>query len=175
MLRQRVAAGQLPPVEQRVPDEPLVLGPGDAYGVKSIGRYCNRILKDAVGPPNIQGATDFAVPFRTDRRDDVHPLAFKGYHVSDDHRTWTFFLRRGMKWSDGHPFTADDVVFWFNASAMNHQLSSIPLPWLMEGAKPVKLQKMDAFTFRINYRKPNLRLIYSIADCERMITACPKH
>ena len=175
MLQQRVTAGELPPVEQRVPEEPLVLGPGDAYGVKSIGQYGGVIFFDSSGPIAVQGATDFATPFNTDRLDNVYPLAFKGYHASDDKRTWTFFLRRGMKWSDGHPFTADDIVFWFDAVATNKQLVAIPLPWLMEGTDPVKLEKVDRYAFRITYRKPKLRLLYAIAGCERAITACPKH
>jgi len=37
-----------------------------------------------------------------------------GYEVSDDYTTWTLFLREGVKWNDGEPFTADDVVFTYN-------------------------------------------------------------
>ena len=71
MLQDRVAAGQLPPVDERLPEEPLVLGPGDAYGVKSIGQYCDVLRFDAVGPPDVRGATTMAVPFRATPQDQV--------------------------------------------------------------------------------------------------------
>ncbi len=175
MLREQVAAGHLPPVEQRVPEEPMVLSPGDAYGIQSIGRYCDALRFDATSPPGVQGRTDFAVAFYTDRHDRLHPQVFKGYHASDDKRTWTFFLRRGMKWSDGHPFTVDDLLFWFNDCVMNQQLTSFRPPWLMDGNEPIRFEKVDLYTLRIVCRKPRLRLAIAVAGTERMITACPKH
>ena len=113
MLWPRVEAGELPPIEERVSDDPLVVGPGDAYGMTSIGRYGGRLHFDAMDASSVQGATDMTVAFFHDTPGNFHPLVFKGYEVSDDKRVWTIHMRRGMKWSDGHPFTADDVVFWY--------------------------------------------------------------
>ncbi len=44
-----------------------------------------------------------------------YPNVIKSYSVSADYKVWTFKLREGMKWSDGTPFTADDIVFWYEA------------------------------------------------------------
>ena len=175
LLLPLVEAGKLPPIEQRIPEEPLVLGPGDAYGVTTVGRYCTRLMNDAVDAPNVQGPTDITVPFFHDMRGNFYPLVFKSYEVSDDTRIWTFHMRRGMKWSDGHLFTADDVVFWYEAVAMNSELSPTPPSWLMEGNKPVTLQKIDTYTFRFVFTNPSLRFLPVLASCERQITGAPKH
>ena len=42
--------------------------------------------------------------------------------MSDDGKTYTLFLRKGMKWSDGAPFTADDFVFWFEDIYSNKEI-----------------------------------------------------
>ena len=173
--RAMVEAGTLPPVEQRVPDEPLVIGPGDAYGTQSIGRYGGVIRFDATDPPNVQGASDITVPFFFDRRDTYYPLVFKGYEASDDRRVWTFHMRRGMKWSDGHLFTADDVLFWYEAVVKNKELTPSPPAWLQEDGRFVRMEKMDDYTFRVVFQGPRLRFLQNIAECERQITACPKH
>jgi len=39
------------------------------------------------------------------------PALAKSWDVSSDNLTWTFHLRKGVQWTDGHPFTADDVIF----------------------------------------------------------------
>ncbi|MCR5823608.1 MAG: hypothetical protein K6G60_04160 [Lachnospiraceae bacterium] len=44
-----------------------------------------------------------------------YPNVIKSYSVSSDYKVWTFKLREGMRWSDGEPFTADDIVFWYEA------------------------------------------------------------
>ena len=47
------------------------------------------------------------------------PHVAKGWEHSDDYREWTFFLRRGMKWSDGHPFTSEDIRYWWEEEVLN--------------------------------------------------------
>jgi len=49
----------------------------------------------------------------TSEPDPAHSLA-TGYEVSDDGKAYTFTLREGVKWADGVPFTAEDVVFSWN-------------------------------------------------------------
>ena len=44
-----------------------------------------------------------------------YPNVIKSYSYSADYKVWTFELREGMRWSDGEPFTADDIVFWYEA------------------------------------------------------------
>src|SRR5438552_10784050 len=63
----------------------------------------------------------------------------------------TLHLRRGMRWSDGKPFTADDVVFWREDINLNPDLSS-PTTALQLQAKQVQVRKVDDFT--VEYVSP---------------------
>ncbi|MGH3502766.1 MAG: ABC transporter substrate-binding protein, partial [Nocardioidaceae bacterium] len=58
----------------------------------------------------------------------IIPNIAESFTVSDDVKEYTFTFRKGMKWSDGEPLTADDVLFWYEDVFMNKQLSpSYPL------------------------------------------------
>ncbi|MFU8847521.1 MAG: ABC transporter substrate-binding protein [Opitutales bacterium] len=48
------------------------------------------------------------------RRAEFVPSLAKSWEVSEDNRSYTFHLRQGLRWSDGTPFTADDVIFTFD-------------------------------------------------------------
>jgi peptide/nickel transport system substrate-binding protein len=173
----RVAAGELPPVEERLPVEPLVVKIG-SYGVDSIGRYGGVIRKDALDSPSVQGATDITVPFYNDLLDGgaFLPLGWKAYEFSDNARTWTFSLRRGMKWSDGHPYTVDDVLFWYEDFVLNNELSPVPPSWLTHGGELPKIEKIDHHTVRFTFQAPNLNFPRIMSwFSERQFMAFPKH
>ena len=54
----------------------------------------------------------------------IVPHVAKRYEVSDDNRQFTFWLREGMRWSDGHPFTADDIMYWWEHEMNDPQLAT---------------------------------------------------
>ena len=125
MLAERVAAGDLPSVEERVPSEPLVIKP-----VQEIGRYGGTWRRGFLGPAdgengNRINASDKLL-FWDYTGTEIVPSAAKGWQQSEDGKTITVFLREGMKWSDGHPFTADDFVFWFEDLYSNSDV--VPTP-----------------------------------------------
>ena len=71
-----------------------------------------------------------------------------------------------MKWSDGYPFTVDDILFWYYDVAFNPQAREDrnPLPptgWIMEG-KPIQLEKIDDTTLRISGPKPLGRILVEL-------------
>jgi peptide/nickel transport system substrate-binding protein len=152
MLAELVRVGQLPPVEQRLPREPVVLQP-----LQEIGTYGGTLRSVALGP-TMQGhdvemarvqnlftlAPDFAVV----------PNIAKGWDISGDYKTLTVTLREGMKWSDGVDFTADDVLFWYEDIARNEDLSPVmPRDW-SPGDEPMKLTKVDDYTVRFEFAVP---------------------
>ncbi|MBN2046594.1 MAG: hypothetical protein JW750_02025, partial [Anaerolineaceae bacterium] len=117
MLAEMVAAGELPPVEERLPVNPFIVGPGvlivegDMPNWQS-GIYGGTLQMAHRGdfPPDVfigsnEGYLAGAGIGVTGVQGDV----FESFEVSEDARTFTFKLREGLKWSDGEPVTREDV------------------------------------------------------------------
>jgi peptide/nickel transport system substrate-binding protein len=154
MLAAKVAAGELPPVEERLPAEPLVIAP-----VYSVGRYsgdlrrCNTTIADA-GDYNTQVRESLVCwDYRTGAV-TISPNLAKSWDISDDGKTYTFYLRPGLKWSDGAPFTADDLVFWYEDIALNEELSPTFPSWLTVAGEPVVIEKVDDYTVNFKFAAP---------------------
>ncbi len=78
----------------------------------------------------------------------------KGYELSDDGKTYTLHLRKGMKWSDGAPFTADDFIFWFEDIYSNPEIVPTPTPEMRPQGKPGRMVKVDETTVRWEFDVP---------------------
>lgn len=76
------------------------------------------------------------------------PSLAESWEVSEDGRVWTFHLRKGVRWSDGVPFTADDVLFTFNEVYYNDQIPSSARDILTVKGERIKVEKVDAYTVR---------------------------
>jgi peptide/nickel transport system substrate-binding protein len=154
MLAELVKAGKLPPVEKRVPEEPLVLKP-----VREIGKYGGTWRRGFTGPSdNASGfraasGTDFII-YTDYKAENLAPNLAKSWEVSSDGKTFTVNLRRGMKWSDGEPFTADDFLFWWEDIYGNKDLFPSPAPSMMINGKPGTFEKVDALTIRWKFPEP---------------------
>ena len=91
----------------------------------------------------------------------VVPELAKSWDASDDGLTLTFHLRRGLRWSDGTPFTADDVIFTFNDLYYNEDIgtSTRDVLQLPDGTYP-QVEKIDDHTVRVTLSMP-FRPIFS--------------
>ena len=142
MLAEKVAAGELPPVEERLPKNPLVLEPLD-----EIGQYCgtwHRANTYADGASGRRGQQPL-VTYARDARTIEPNIAWK-WDVNEDSTEFTFYIREGIKWSDGEPYTADDIMFWYEDVLLNEELTpSIP-KWVSPGGEPVVVEKIDDYT-----------------------------
>ena len=78
----------------------------------------------------------------------VIPNLAASWEVSPDGLTWTFYLRPGVLWFDGVPFTADDVVFTFNDLIYNTDIPSSSRDIFTVDGKPFKVEKVDDLTVR---------------------------
>jgi peptide/nickel transport system substrate-binding protein len=153
MLADRVKAGHLPPVEQRLPQEPLVLKP-----LHEIGRYGGTWRRAFIGPGDSENgnrinATDKLI-FWDYTASHMVPCVAKGWEVSEDGHTTKLFLRPGMKWSDGSPFTADDFVFWFEDIYHNSDLVPAPIGDMSIGGHPGRITKIDDTTIAFEFDAP---------------------
>ncbi|MDZ4744089.1 MAG: ABC transporter substrate-binding protein [Verrucomicrobiota bacterium] len=79
----------------------------------------------------------------------AEPSLAKSWEVAADQKTWTFHLRKGIKWSDGTPLTADDVVFTFNDVIYNPKIVNRERDYLSIDGKPFTVTKIDDETVQI--------------------------
>ena len=111
-LAQLVAAGKLPPVEERLPSNPMLI---PVFG--EIGKYGGEIRRGYVGS---HLSCNYGRPIRTGLLRfstdgfSVVPAVAESVERNDNGTVWTAKLREGMKWSDGMPFTADDFIWHYN-------------------------------------------------------------
>jgi peptide/nickel transport system substrate-binding protein len=97
----------------------------------------------------------------------VIPWLADSWSRSDDARTWTFSLHRGVKWSDGEPFTADDVKFTFEYTKDHPQL------WYAYNAKEIDhVEVPNPYTVSIHLEESMPTFIDDVAGCVPMI---PEH
>ena len=152
-LADLVQQGKLPPVEERIGSDPLVIEP-----VREIGNY------GGIWRRGFSGPADFWNGYRCCGHDKILfwdytgnvivPNVAKGWEVSEGGRVITVFLRRGMKWSDGHPFTADDFMFWYEDIYHNEELVPTKAPILSIDDQPGRMEKVDDSTIRFVFAEP---------------------
>jgi peptide/nickel transport system substrate-binding protein len=100
----------------------------------------------------------------------TEPALAKSWKISPDGRTFTLQLRKGIRFSDGHPFDADDVVFSFGVY-MDEAVDSPQRDLLIIDGKPVAVTKVDQYTVRFALPSP-------YAAAERLfdgLAMLPKH
>jgi peptide/nickel transport system substrate-binding protein len=153
-----VKAGKLPPVSERVGQDPLVIKP-----LREIGKYGGTWRAGFTGPADFwNGFRCCSGPdhlmFWDYTGDKVMPNLARGLEMQDGGRTWLLQLRRGMKWSDGKPFTADDFVFWFEDIYRNKDLIPTPSAAMAINGKQGTIEKADTYTVRYRFPEPYFML-----------------
>jgi peptide/nickel transport system substrate-binding protein len=93
------------------------------------------------------------------------------WDVSEDGLTYTFHLRRNVKWHDGRPFSADDVVFTADAAINERNNSPMRRYYLVRG-RPVRVEKVDANTVRFVLPSPSALFLYNMSQWNMIV---PKH
>ncbi len=154
---------KLPPVEQRLPEEPLVVAP-----YHSIGKYGGTF--DMMSNATEAGTSDFLAVRHvnlvrySDDLQTIVPNVAKGWEWNDDYTQLTFFLRKGHKWSDGHPFTAEDVEYWYERLALNPKVFEKPKNYVLVADKPMTVDVIDPQTVRFNLPAPKPGLLVHFAN-----------
>jgi peptide/nickel transport system substrate-binding protein len=169
MLAEQVKAGKLPPCEERVPSEPLVANPHPQLAPwvteTTIGNYGGTLRlvdydKGTLGHDAGWLQNEFWLATEGTKHDSAktHGNIFRDYKISDDAKEITFYMRKGMKYSDGSPFTTEDVAFWWNSVMLNETLTPIIGSNWRSGRNPsgevLKLEVIDDFTFKFISTEP---------------------
>jgi ABC-type transport system substrate-binding protein len=174
-LAQLVKDGKLPPVRERVPAKPLVIEPVERVGVYG-GTWHTAVLgpEDTAWLLRTMTGQDRIVRWDLDW-EKVLPNAVESFDFSDEGTEYTFRLRPGMKWSDGEPFTADDIVFWYEDVFLNEELTPVPAEYLTADGKPVTVTKVDEDTVRFTFAAANGLFLQWLATYDEAFRLIPRH
>lgn len=175
MLRAAVEAGKLPPVQKRVPATPLLVkvdSPRSKIGKHGgtlnmlIGRSRDVRMLTVYGYARLVGY---------DRSLEIVPDILQSIEVEKG-RIFTLKLRRGHKWSDGQPFTAEDFRYYWEDVANNKQLSPTgpPSDMLVDG-QPPRFEVLDPLTVRYTWSKPNPNFLPRLAAASPLFIYRPAH
>jgi peptide/nickel transport system substrate-binding protein len=153
-LAERVAAGDLPALAERLPTNPSVVTP-----LQQIGQYGGTFRRAQTSP---ESTVDFfhitrasLVEWSLGLDFETLPGLASSWDVNDDATVYTFHLREGIKWSDGEPYTADDIVFYVDSIATNGELYPAPPTWVSVGGQAADVEKVDDYTVTFTFAQPN--------------------
>ena len=147
-----VASGELPPLAERLPDEPLVITPRD-----ELGRYGGTLRRAWRGPAdgsNVKRLMSQRLVRFTPDVSAIVPNLATSFDVSDGGREFVFYLRPGTRWSDGDEFSAEDFTWWYENIFTNTEIYPRPWSWLTVGGEPVAIDKLDDYTVRFRFKNP---------------------
>ncbi len=179
LLAEQTASGALPPVAERLPANPVVLTPIEQIGTYG-GDWNTATPSQGSGYEPRTMAYEHLVRWDSGdlqfSTDGVIPNVAERFEVSEDGAEYTFYLRQGMKWSDGEPFTSGDLMFWYEDVILNEEISPVVPTWLTVDGQPLVVEAPDEYTVIFRFAGPNglflQRLCTSLGE---QMTAMPAH
>jgi len=151
-LEAKVKSGELPPKDERLPESPMVVADREAVGV-----YGGEVRMNSFDPVWWVSTYDIInermLIYAEDGKSIV-PNILESWEVSPDGKEWTMKLRKGMKWSDGQPFTTEDIKFWWVDNETNTEISSSPGWQFRFCGKNMEAVFSDDVTFKFTFAAP---------------------
>jgi peptide/nickel transport system substrate-binding protein len=172
---QLVKEGKLPPLSERLPKNPLVITPIERVGVYG-GDWRLAMVGGNLSHMNRYQNYENLVRW-SPGWGEVIPDVAESWEVSPDSRVYTFHLREGMKWSDGQPFTADDILFYFEDVVTDKVLvpTEVPPAHFRQGNAVVKVEKTNPYTVKYSFPEPNGLFLQQLALVDSAQGWLPKH
>ena len=145
------------------PRQPLVVPT-----VEKVGEYGGTWRRAFLGPADannyVRVVYDALFRFSPDGA-KIEPKIAESAEPSADFKTWTIKLRKGSKWSDGQPFAADDILFWYKDVLLNKELTPTLPGWIRNAdGTPAKVEKVDDNTVRFTYAAPATLFLTAVAN-----------
>jgi len=164
MLAELVKQGKLPPVDQRLPEKPIVVEAAE------IGQYGGVWRRGFLGPSDFNGIArviyDALVVFSPDGGSVVNKY-IESVTPSADYKSWTVKLPKGAKWSNGDPFTSDDIMFWHKDVLQNKDLMPSLPGWMQnKDGSLADMKQIDAVTVQWNYKEVHTTFLFELANAE---------
>ncbi len=154
MLAELAAKGELPPVDERLPEEPLVV-----EVIDQIGQYGGTIVTGSLFSTLIGGDADkvsiaeLLLRLSPNLQRPV-PNLLKAWEISEDYQEITCHLRRGVRWSDGEPLTMDDFEFWYNEVLLNPEITPLISADLRPGGEVMQFTRLDDYNYKLTFAGP---------------------
>ncbi|WP_420546961.1 ABC transporter substrate-binding protein [Curvivirga sp.] len=175
MLKEKIEAGILPVVDERLPETPMIVQP-----TNMLGKY------GGTWRMGMRRGRDHALLIRTMGYENlmrwnpewtsVIPNIAKSYTVNDDATEYVFYLRPGMRWSDGDFFDADDIMFWYEHVATDPVLSQDDDIWFFSGGEKAKVEKRGDHAVAFIFDHPHALFTQFLAGPEGVEpTSYPSH
>ena len=152
MLAEKVATGELPPVDERLPQNPLVLSP-----IHGIGEYGGTLRSFGSEWGGQWHESQYGhSPLRwIDDGLGIAPGMVEEWESNEDASEWTLYFRKGLRWSDGEPCTTADVMYWWNDLVNNLEHSDTPPDFGQAGGEQAEFIAVDDYTLKIKYVAPS--------------------
>jgi peptide/nickel transport system substrate-binding protein len=171
-LADLVKAGKLPSVEKRLPENPAVVKPIEQIGV--YGGAWKLFIDSQSRLVDIGEFTDIGLLRWKRDQSGPEPCMAEGWEVKDGGREFVIKLRKGLKWSDGKPFTADDVVFWWEDIVMNDEYYPIKPYYMFTASQKLgTVVKNDDTSVSFKFPEPHGMFILYLT--KEIWTFAPKH
>lgn len=174
MLAERVAAGTLAPLSERLPDTPLVarFGPD-----QTLGRYGGSLRMFMARAKDSRQITvyGYARLVKYDQELELVPDILERVDIREG-REFTLKLRPGHKWSDGRPFTSADFRYWWDEVANNAEImpAGPPITLSVDGEWP-QVETPDPTTVIYRWSKPNPSFLPALAEPTPLYIYMPAH
>jgi len=175
MLAPLVAAGELPPVIRRLPATPMVADMSPEWRV--LGRHGGalRLLMGRSKDIRMLVVYGYARLVGYDHDMELRPDILERYEVEDGRR-FRLYLRKGHRWSDGRPFTAEDFRYYWEDVANHPTLSPLgpPRVLVVEG-ETARFRVIDETTVEYSWSRPNPKFLPAIAGTTPLYIYRPAH
>ncbi len=173
MLSKFVELNELPPVDERMPAHPLVVKPFDR-----VGQYGGVWRRAYLGVPDLVGMRRVLYDplVRWSPNFEIVPNLAEKWEIDENGRIFVFHLVKGVRWSDGRPFTTDDLMFYFEDILLNKDLTPALPTWISPNGTPPKVTKIDDYTFRVEFAESHSLFLQELACPHGMeLVTKPKH
>ena len=173
-LKAKIDAGELPPIAERIPSNPRVVGESDIRGIGKQGGKM-RMLVGRAKDTRLLVVYGYARIVCYNENFELEADIAEKVEVEDG-RIFTITLRKGHKWSDGHPFTTEDLRYWWEEVANNADLSPSGPPKLMlvDGQAPT-VEVLSETEIRYSWSQPNPYFLPALAGARPLFIYRPAH
>lgn len=171
-LNEAVESGELPPIEERLPKEPLIVTPRDEIG--QYGGTWNQSIVDMHwrSPVYTKANTQFTA-LNMDL--ETEPDVAKSWETNEDMTVHTITLREGHRWSDGEFFTAEDIRFYYEDLVLNENISTRRESKYVHLGEFAEFEVVDDYTIKFIFPETHATFEQILTRNRHEAFATPKH